>query len=399
MSPRNFSILLLATVASVGLAGWAVVERQVPAASRTVDEPLFAGFDQRLADVAAVQVKAAGETVTLRKDGDTWRVVERGGYPADPAKLREVARAVAGLQLVEAKTASGDRLPRLELGDPSAEGAKSKLVTFEGADGKPIASVVIGKSKYNLFGGSRGGVYVRRQGEDQAWLAAGEVTLPSDIMGWIDKDVASLPEKDIVRVTLGEGGADPIVISRPEPGADKLVLDRPPETGKVDDEVLSRVASTLDNLSMIGVRKADDEPMPADAPVARFETADGIVVTVTSTVEGQGEKEEHWLAMQVAEGQPVAAPEPPAPAPAAAAAPAADAAEPEQAAATPAADEAKPEEATAVAETVPPAKPLAERVAELKAKVEGWQFQVPSYIAERLTYGRDKMLAKPEGTS
>ncbi len=48
---------------------------------------------------------------------------------------------------------------------------------------------------------------------------------------------------------------------------------------------------------------------------------------------------------------------------------------------------------------MPPAKPLAERVAELKAKVEGWQFQVPSYIAERLTYGRDKMLAKPEGTS
>ncbi|HMR31411.1 MAG TPA: DUF4340 domain-containing protein [Geminicoccaceae bacterium] len=388
MSPRNFSILLLATVASVGLAGWAVVERQVPAASRTVDEPLFAGFDQRLGDVAAVQVRSAGETVTMRKDGDVWRIVERGGYPADPAKLREVARAVAGLQLVEAKTASGDRLPRLELGDPSAEGAKSKLVTFEGADGKPIASVVIGKSKYNLFGGSRGGVYVRRQGEDQAWLAAGEVTLPSDIMGWIDKDVASLPEKDIVRVTLGEGGADPIVISRPQPGTDELVLDRPPETGKVDDEVLARVASTLDNLSMIGVRKADDKPMPADAPRARFETADGIVVTVTSTVEGQGEKEEHWLAMRVSEGQPVV---PPAPAPAAA--PAADPAAPAPAEA----EEAQP--AAAASAPAAPAKPLAERVAELGARLEGWQFQVPGYIAERLTYDRQKMLAKPEGTS
>lgn len=395
MSPRNFSILLLATVASVGLAGWAVVEHQVPAASRTIDEPLFAGLEQRLGDVAAVQVRAGGETVTVRKDGDTWRVVERGGYPADPAKVREVARALAGLQLVEAKTASEDRLPRLELGDPAAEGAKSKLVTLEGADGKPIASAVVGKSKYNLFGGSRGGVYVRRQGEDQAWLAAGEVKLPSDTMGWIDRDVVSLPEKDIARVTLRENGADPIVISRPD-AAGKLALDRPPETGKVDDEVLTRVASTLDNLSMIGVRKADDKPMSADAPKARFETADGIVVTVTSTVEGQGEKEEHWLSMQVSESQPVAAPEPTAPAPAAAAA------EPEQAAATPAAGEAKPEEATAAAETAPPAepaKPLAERVAELKARLEGWQFQVPSYIAERLTYDREKMLAKPEGTS
>jgi hypothetical protein len=56
----------------------------------------------------------------------------------------------------------------------------------------------------------------------------------------------------------------------------------------------------------------------------------------------------------------------------------------------------------AAAEPAPAAeatKPLAERVAELKQKLGGWQFQLPSYIAERLTYGRDKFLAKPEGTS
>ena len=109
-------------------------------------------------------------------------------------------------------------------------------------------------------------------------------------------------------------------------------------------------------------------PMPADTPRARFETRDGIVVTVTSKVEGEADKEVHWLAFQVGEGQPVAADAP----------------------------EAKPEGEAKPAEA---AKPPAERVAELQRRLEGWEFQIPNYVAERLAYGRDKLLAKPEGAS
>lgn len=366
MSPRSFAILLAATALSVGLAGWSLAERQVPAASQAVDRPLFPDLALRLPEVVAIQVVGEDGTTTIRKDGEVWHVVERGGYPADPAKVREVARALAGLQLVETKTADADRLARLELEDPGGK-AKSRQVTLEGADGKPIASAILGKAKYGLYGGGRGGVYVRRAGEPQSWLAAGEVELPKGQMAWIDNDVLSLPEKDIVRVVLGEGAADPITITRPDPDAGTLAVDGLAEGQKADQEVLARIASVLDNLSMTEVRKAA-APMPADAPRARFETRDGIVVTVASKVEGEADKEVHWLAFQVGEGQPAAAAVP----------------------------EAKPEGEAKPAEA---AKPLAERVAELKRRLEGWEFQIPSYVAERLTYGRDKLLAKPEGAS
>lgn len=374
MSPKSFSILLLATAVSVGLAGWAVAERDVPAASRTLDEPLFPGLAERLADVSIVQVTTDGSTFTLRRDGDAWHLAERGGYPADRAKLREVARAVAALRLVEAKTSSGDRLSRLDLDDPAVKGSKAKLVTLEAGDGKPIASVVLGKPKYSLYGGGRGGTYVRRNGEDQAWLAAGEVSVPGDALGWLDEEVVSLPEAEIRRVTLGEGGADPTVITRPDPASETLVLDRLPEGRTADQEVLSRVAAVLDKLSMSDVRKADARPMPADAPKARFETQDGLVLTVTSTIETNGDKQESWVALDVGADPSAVAGS------ATAAAPQTDAV----------AVEAKPADAQHA---------LADRVAELKGKLAGWQFQLPAYIAERLTYDREKLLAKPPGMS
>jgi hypothetical protein len=382
MSPKSFSVLLAGTVVAVGLAVWAVAEREVPAASRTVDEPLFAGLADRLGEVTAIEAEAEGKSVTVRKDGEVWRVVERGGYPADPAKVREVARALTGLRIVEAKTASADRLPRLELGDPEADKAKSRRVSLEGADGKPIASAILGKAKYGLYGGGRGGIYVRRDGETQSWLAAGEVNLPDDAMGWIDNQVVDLPERQIARVTLGAGSADPIVITRPDADKETLALDTVPEGRQADQEAMSRVTGLLEGLSMSDVRPGADKPVPETAPRARFETRDGLVVGVALLTEGEGDAAKHWVTLEVEKGQPAAEPaETPGPA--------AEAATPAPAA----------EAAPAKVEPADQAKPLAERVEELRRRLGGWQFELPSYLAERLTYDRDKLLAKPEGTS
>lgn len=383
MSPKAFAALALATLAALGLAGWSVATRDVPLAASTVEEPLFAGLVEQLDAVAVLEAQTDTGTVTVRRDGEVWRVVERDGFPADPERVRATARGLAALQVVEAKTASAERLARLELDEPGAEGAKSRRITLKDEAGAVLASAILGKSRYDVYGGGRGGLYVRRADETQTWLAAGEVDLPGDAMGWLDTVVVDLPEDEIRGVTLRAGSADPIVISRPSREVAEFALDRVPEGRTADAEGLGRVAATLSSLTMQDVKPASAKAVPADAPAARFETWDGRIVTLRLLVQGEGDAAEHWAALSV---------EAPAPAPAVAAAGPVDG--------TATADAATPAEAAAsevaeMADEPVTSDPTAD-AAKLAKRVDGWTFKLPRWVTERLVGDRDALLAPLE---
>jgi hypothetical protein len=104
----------------------------------------------------------------------------------------------------------------------------------------------------------------------------------------------------------------------------------------------------------------------------------------------------------VAQGEPLAPPAPaaavqPAPAaPAAAVQPAPAAPDAAKPAEQPAKDEAKADEAAQPEKK----KSAAERVADLKAKLDGWAFKLPDYATQRMTWKVDDLLAAPgDGTS
>lgn len=373
MSPKGFSLLAAATALSLGLAAWAVMERDVPLTTARQPEPMFAGLLDRLNDVQTIKVTGGGQALTLNRMPDgKWQVAERGGYPADYKKARELALGLASLQLVEAKTASADRLQRLELDDPARAEAKSRQVELLDKDGKPLAVAVVGKTKYGLYGGGRSGVYVRRGGEDQAWLAAGELDVPGSPTDVMSRDIVDIAKDDVGRVTLAAGSPGPIVIAKPDRNAQAYALQASlPEGRKADDEKLDRLAGTLSGLTLQDVRPVAEIAFPADAPRALFETWDGVDIEVRAAKVGEGDKAEHWVAFTVAAGDPLAPA--PAPAPAAEGSP------------------ATPQPA--------PAKPAAERAAELKGRLDGWAFKLSEYVAARIGWKLDDLLAAGEGTS
>jgi hypothetical protein len=136
MSPKGFAVLAAATALSLGLAAWAVTARDVPLAASRQAEPMFAGLLDRLNDVQTIKVTGSGQTLTMTRTADgKWQLAERGGYPADYKKARELALGLASLQLVEAKTGKADRLarrwPRLLSARPStasmAAGARASM--------------------------------------------------------------------------------------------------------------------------------------------------------------------------------------------------------------------------------------------------------------------------------
>ena len=162
MSPRNFAILALATVASIALAAHAVSQRDTPLRVEAAGEAMFPELLDRLNDVHEIRITMPAGKLTVTATDQGWSLAEKAGYPIDPAKVRDLALALANLQLVEAKTADPKRLERLELGEPGADGATSRLVELLGGDGATLAAAVVGKASPSLYGGGRGGVYVRR---------------------------------------------------------------------------------------------------------------------------------------------------------------------------------------------------------------------------------------------
>jgi hypothetical protein len=356
MSPRNFAILALATAASVGLAVSAVLQREAPVRAADAGDALFPGLLDRLNDAREIRITSPAGKLTVSAGDKGWALAEKAGYPVDPAQVRELALGLANLQLVEPKTADPKRLPRLELEEPGREGARSRLVEVLGAGGEPLAAAVVGKASPALYGGERGGVYVRRAGEDQAWLAAGELEVPADAMGLIGRELVDVALDRVARVTLQPpGGATAVTLARAEAGAgfttDAAAL---PEGRTLDPVKVESLAGALAGLTMNDVKPAGEVTVPPDARRTRFETFDGLAMEVTVAPTGEGASDT-WLTLRA---EPVAA--------------AAGAAEPVE------------------------GRPTA---GELASRLDGWAFAVPSYLADRMGGTLDQLLADPPPAS
>jgi hypothetical protein len=294
MSPKSFAILALATAASIGLAVSAIAGRETPTRATATSEPLFPGLLDHANEIARIQVASSGGKLTVEAGEKGWSLVEKSGYPVPADQVRKLALAVGNLQLVEAKTADPERLKRLELEDPTGEGFKSRQVEIIGRDGRPLAALIVGKSSPGLYGGGRGGVYARRAGENQAWLAAGELGLPSDPLDLIGRDVIDVPASDVARVVLQPRDGAPVALSRPNAEATEFTTDAVlPEGRKLDQVKIEELTTSLSNLSMQDVRPTADVTMPPDATKrSRFETFDGLAVEVAVAKLGEGDAAE-----------------------------------------------------------------------------------------------------------
>jgi Domain of unknown function (DUF4340) len=368
MSPRSFAVLLLVTVASVALATAAVLERDLPVGSAGLEAPLVPQLVERLDDVASVAVTAKGQTMTATRTDRGWVLEEKGGYPVDPAKVRDLVLAVASARLVEAKTADAERLGRLELDDPADEQSRAKAVRIAGADGGTLAEIVVGKTRYGLYGAGRGGAYVRHGEDSQAWLADRTIQVPEQPLDWLDRRVVDLSGERLAEVTIGIDRPEPVRIARAEPGAEAFTLVGTPEGRQPDPEKIERVTGLLAGLTLQDVRAARDMPPGVPLGTAEFVTRTGTSILVHVQQEGHGEEAAYWARVEVAEGS-------------------ADGTS-TTAAADPTAEAAAPEPDTN------------DGLGEAdRWRLEGWAFKLPKYVADRFAWTVEDLLAPADGTS
>jgi uncharacterized protein DUF4340 len=295
MQTRSLILLASATVILVALAivVLASSDRGVSRAAPT--ERAFPALAAKLGDVASVTVSHDNATMTFIRHGDSWLVSEKGNYPANTAKISQLVLAMADLTLVEAKTQKPDLYPRLELDDPDK--GKSAQISVKDKAGGIIAQGIVGKRRYDRLGAGNDGVYLRKPGETQAWLARGTLDPSGDPASWLDRQIIDISEKKIAKVTLTQPDGTKLVIGRARPDATFAVEDAPAETKFKSESTISGPAGALETLDLDDVKPAGELPVPeSDVVKASFTTFDGLIVDLRLMERDKS----NWIAISAA---------------------------------------------------------------------------------------------------
>ena len=236
---------------------------------------------QRAKDIARLTLVHGESKTTLQRKGDQWLVEEKSGYPADPAKVRQVLLGLAELRYVEAKTRKPDLYPRIEVEDAGKKEAKSTLVTASTEKGDLLGEIIAGKHRVDQLGGGVDGIYVRKPGDPQSWLARGTLDLPADTLGWLDRKLIDLPEDKVKELVLSQADGSKLDLARDKPD-DPLALKAAPANAKLKEGATTTPAEALADLELADVRPAADVTVPSEGVAhADYTGFDGRTIKLT----------------------------------------------------------------------------------------------------------------------
>ena len=352
---------------------------------------LVEGLGEHVNDVSGVTVSTANgqKAVILERAQSGWTVKEKGSYPADTGKLREYLLKLADANLIEKKTANKERYADLGVSDISAPNAKGIQVDVVGL-AAPVSFIA---GNFNAQGG---GTYVRRSGEEQSWLAKGNLIPDKNASDWLRKDLANVPAERIASVTITHADGKALrVFKDASEDPHYSIADLPKGREPSSEFAANGLASVLADLRIDDVAPTSEVAVPDNATKIRYQAFDGLVVDASEWQVG----EKHYATFAASLDSDLAekhvAVEQAKAAAAAANKPSDSGKGSDKSGATKAGPDEKPEPAPAAE----PATDRADRMAALKAEVDslnaaftGWSFVLPAYKTGNMTKSMDELL-------
>jgi hypothetical protein len=368
MTRKNF--LTLAAVAAIllGAGVWLSVHRSSQE-SFVSGGALFTDLQPALGDIDEIRLsKGDGSRTTLKRGPDGWSVVERN-YPADAARVRELALNLAAMKVIEPKTSDPANYPKLGVEASDSPTATSTLVEL--VAGKKTWSLLVGK------GAEGRAVYVRKPAEKTSALAQPSVSVDPDQKRWVDRQITDLPGTEVQQIAVKPANGPAYLLTRTKRGDDDLVLSPVPKGRKAASPMsINGQAEALAAFNFDDVHPLESPPLAA-TDHSTWRTFDGQVIEFAGRRAG-----EKVFVTVSAHRDPALAAQfmPPAPA------------------ATPAATAAAGAPATAAAQKLAAssdgkAKPGA--VEHLMTRANGVQFEIPVYKYDALFKTEEELLEKP----
>ena len=304
---KSLTYLAAVTGIAVLLAAVAVWQRSTTGEPEFKSERMFPALEASAKDVTTIQVETKKAAFNVsRTSGGAWRLPDKLNYPADFNTIRKVILGLSELDLVERRTARADWHERLGLGLPKT-GGSGTLITLKDAKGEVLASLIAGNSVEGASEGGRQAIYVRRVNQDQAYVARGNFSVPSELSQWLDKAFIDLARDRIKTASLQPFKGRPYSVTRATPqDPNFLVVEAIPAGRMLRTE---NEGNGIGN-ALLGLSFDDVEPQAkldfTSAAHATFASFDGLTLSL-SLVE---KDRDFWISMNaVGEAQP----EPPKP--------------------------------------------------------------------------------------
>lgn len=377
MSMRAWLALLVVTVAVTAGAAWSLVARQQATAEIAYGEPLFPGLIERVNDVQSITFRTATAAYSLKRDAaGHWVMPERGGYPANGDRAKEIVVALADARIVEPKTARAELYSRIGVQDMDQADKKSESmeVGLSDAAGKALARLIVGKVKVRQTSSEPAKVYVRKVGDDRSWLVEARFDLKTEPREWLNREIVRIERKRVRDVVIRQPDGAEVRLARKDRDDTEFVVADLPEglaQGSLSDR--GGVASGLSLITFDDVRPLADVAF-VDPVVTTFTTYDGLRVVVRTVATGETDKNDrptYWSTFE-AEFDPTLV----------------ETAEPAAESQDSADDEDEPRD-------------VAQEAREINARVKGWAYFLPDFRAQNFTRRLDELTkpANPEGES
>jgi hypothetical protein len=250
---------------------------------------LFPDLFEQLGEVDNVHFTSAEDEFTLYREDEDWFIREHYNYPANFDEVKRTLIDIAEAELLERKTDNPEEfyLLSVEGAAPDTEGGESLKISMNNGD-EQVAGLILGEQREVTMQAGPRQFYVRRDGEQQSWLAEGYLQINPVMLNWIQGEIINLARERIARVEITQPNGNSAVIvntgkkdefGTPESGTETVF--KYPQLGY-------DIAGSLHQMRMEDVKPVEDFSRgDADVVTATFTTFDGLVVTTkTSFIDG-----------------------------------------------------------------------------------------------------------------
>jgi len=208
MKRKHFLILVIVAVV-LALAGMAYQLRQSTSwSSAKSGREMFPNLPVN--DVTKIQIQTGSDKLTLQRQSSGWQVVERGGYPADFTKIRDLIRSLWELKAVREMQVGTAQFGRLKILPPGKGGNSGTQIDLLDSNGKSLGTLILGKKQEQSdesAAGSAGRFVFNPAHPDRVYVVSDSFDSadPLVIGQWLDKAFVSAADlKEVAKA-----GTDP----------------------------------------------------------------------------------------------------------------------------------------------------------------------------------------------
>ena len=252
---RRRTLTVLGSAAIVcGLLGiFAVYQRTVEGRVHYTPETFLPGFAEAAKNATRIEILGPGGAFTVAQTPQGWVLPDRGNYPADFDEVRQTLISLAQLTTIAPKTARPDWLPHLALGTPPK--GNGTLITVKNAAGAVLAQLITGNVEELGDPSGAKGLFVRRPGENKAWLARAVFPTHGDIASWMNKRVVDIGPARLKSVSITPASGAGFTIGRATSN-DPVGVEGLAPTVQPDVQLVNEIGFAVATLAAEDVRPA-----------------------------------------------------------------------------------------------------------------------------------------------